>query len=204
MARLRKLRERSVSVRVITNSLAVSDEPMATIALERHQRELLAMGVELYELSSERIRHDRHLHRLIGSSTVGCTPRWCSSIAARCTSARSLDGRSADINTEIGVRFESAEIALMLFRTFRVEEAAGVYRVRLAANELHAPDLSPHRHSDSTVLVRTEHTSGSAALQACGVRLLPASVAARQGVRTGTPPLAGCSGPPRFARRETR
>src|SRR5262249_16287791 len=43
-----------------------------------------------------------------------------------------LDPRSAHINTEVGVRIESPEIAAMLFSAFRVEEAAGVVRVRLA------------------------------------------------------------------------
>jgi len=135
MARLHNLRARGVAVKLITNSLAVSDQPMTTIALERHQRELLAMGVELYELSSERIRHDSHLRALIGSSIgrlhakMGLVDRHTVYIGSL-----NLDGRSANINTEIGVRLESAEIASMLFRAFRVEEAAGVYRVRFAAD----------------------------------------------------------------------
>ena len=135
MARLRKLRERSVSVRVITNSLAVSDEPMTSIALERHQRELLAMGVELYELSSERIRHDSHLSVLVGAS-IGRLHAKMVLVDRRTVyiGSLNLDGRSAHINTEIGVRLESAEIASMLFRAFRVEEAAGVYRVRLGVD----------------------------------------------------------------------
>ena len=134
-ARLRELRARGVAVRVITNSLAVNDQPMTTIALERHQRELLAMGVELYELSSERIRHDGHLRALVGSS-IGRLHAKMALVDRRTVyiGSLNLDGRSANINTEIGVRLESAEIASMLFRAFRVEEAAGVYRVRLAAD----------------------------------------------------------------------
>src|SRR5947209_9887049 len=42
-----------------------------------------------------------------------------------------LDSRSARINTEIGVRMDSAEIAAMLFNFFRIEEGAGVVRVTL-------------------------------------------------------------------------
>jgi putative cardiolipin synthase len=133
MEHLRALRARGVSVRVITNSLAVSDEPMTTIALERHQRALLAIGVELYELSSERIRHDGHLQMLLGSS-IGRLHAKMAFIDRRMVYVGSLnlDSRSANINTEIGLRVESAEIASMLFRAFRVEEAVGVYRVRLA------------------------------------------------------------------------
>jgi cardiolipin synthase C len=135
MDELRALSARGVSVRVITNSLAVSDEPMSSIALERHQRDLLAMGVELYELSSERIRHDGHLQVLLGSS-IGRLHAKMALIDRRLVYVGSLnlDRRSANINTEIGVGIESAEIASMLYRAFRIEEAAGVYRVRLAAD----------------------------------------------------------------------
>lgn len=130
--RLRALRERDVPVRVITNSLAVSDEPITTIALERHQRELLAMGVDLYELSTERLRLDTRLRTLFGSS-IGRLHAKMGIIDRRYVYVGSLnlDGRSARINTEIGVRVDSVEIATMLFAAFRIEEATGVVRVRL-------------------------------------------------------------------------
>jgi hypothetical protein len=109
--------------------------PVSSIALERHQRDLLAIGVELYELSSERIRHDGHLQVLLGSS-IGRLHAKMALIDRRMVYVGSLnlDRRSANINTEIGVGIESAEIASMLYRAFRIEEAAGVYRVRLAAD----------------------------------------------------------------------
>ena len=132
MEHLRALRARGVSVRGITNSLAVIDEPTTTIALERHQRALLAIGVELSELSSERIRHDGHLQMLLGSS-IGRLHAKMALIDRRMVYVGSLnlDSRSANINTEIGLRIESAEIASMLFghsgsrSAWRVPGAAG-------------------------------------------------------------------------------
>ena len=46
-------RARGVRVRVLTNSLASNDAPIAHAGYARHRKELLAMGVELYEMRSE-------------------------------------------------------------------------------------------------------------------------------------------------------
>ena len=46
-------RARGVRVRVLTNSLASNDAPIAHAGYARHRTELLAMGVELYEMRSE-------------------------------------------------------------------------------------------------------------------------------------------------------
>lgn len=46
-------RARGVRVRVLTNSLASNDAPVAHVGYARHREALLAMGVELYELRSE-------------------------------------------------------------------------------------------------------------------------------------------------------
>ncbi len=46
-------RERGVRIRVLTNSLASNDAPVAHVGYARHREKLLALGVELYELRSE-------------------------------------------------------------------------------------------------------------------------------------------------------
>ncbi|MCO5354417.1 phospholipase D family protein [Acidovorax kalamii] len=46
-------RDRGVRVRVLTNSLASNDAPIAHAGYARHRPTLLAMGVELYEMRSE-------------------------------------------------------------------------------------------------------------------------------------------------------
>lgn len=47
-------RKRGVRVRVLTNSLASNDAPVAHAGYARHRKELLDMGVQLYEMRSER------------------------------------------------------------------------------------------------------------------------------------------------------
>ena len=132
LSRLRTLRTAGVSVRVVTNSLAVSDEPLVAIGLARHQLELLRMGVELYELSSTRLKLDSAMRNLLGSSIgrlhakMGLVDRKTVLVGSM-----NLDPRSANLNTEIGVRVQSPELAALIFGGFKVAELAGVYRVQL-------------------------------------------------------------------------
>jgi phosphatidylserine/phosphatidylglycerophosphate/cardiolipin synthase-like enzyme len=132
LERIRTLRESGVPVRVVTNSLAVSDEPLVSIGLERHQVELLKMGVELYEISSTRLKLNRDLRTLLGSSTgrlhakLGVIDRQIVMVGSM-----NLDPRSATLNTEIGVRVFSPQLAEMVLGGFKVDELAGVYQVKL-------------------------------------------------------------------------
>ncbi len=60
-------RARGVRVRILTNSLASNDAPIAHVGYARHRQELLDMGVELYELRSEQ----SDLRSAFGSSGAG-------------------------------------------------------------------------------------------------------------------------------------
>jgi phosphatidylserine/phosphatidylglycerophosphate/cardiolipin synthase-like enzyme len=133
--RIAKLRANGVAVRVVTNSLAVSDEPLVSIGLERHQVELLKMGVDLYELSSERLKLDRTLKGLLGTSTGRLHAKLA--FLDRKTAlvgSMNLDPRSSRINTEIGVRVVSPKLTEMVLTAFKVDELTGVYQVKLRDN----------------------------------------------------------------------
>jgi cardiolipin synthase C len=104
--------ERGVRIRVLTNSLASNDVAAAHAGYEKHRRELLQAGVELYEL-----RPDAGQLRREWTVTGG------HSIAALHTKAVvfdretvfvgsfNLDPRSADLNTEVGLLIDSPELA---------------------------------------------------------------------------------------------
>jgi phosphatidylserine/phosphatidylglycerophosphate/cardiolipin synthase-like enzyme len=136
LARIRALRERGVKLRVVTNSLAVSDEPLVSLRLERRQPELLKIGVDLYELSSERLKLDRTLRGLLGTSTgrlhakLGLVDRRIVMVGSM-----NLDPRSARINTEIGVRVDSPQLAEMVLTGFKVTDLTGVYQVKLRPDD---------------------------------------------------------------------
>ncbi len=120
---------------IVTNSLAVSDEPLVSVGLQRHQIPLLKTGVELYELSSNRLKFDRTFKGLLGASTgrlhakIGLLDRETVLVGSM-----NLDPRSANINTEIGVRIESPRLAEMVFAVLKVDVLAGVYQVKLRPN----------------------------------------------------------------------
>ena len=132
LERIAALRADGVQVRIVTNTLAVSDEPLVSVGLARHQIELLKMGVELYELSSNRLKLDSVLRGLLGSST-GRLHAKLAFIDRRIVMVGSmnLDPRSSNINTEVGVRVDSAELAEKVLAAFKVDELAGVYQVTL-------------------------------------------------------------------------
>ena len=133
LERIEALRTQGVNVRVVTNSLAVSDEPLVSVGLERQQVKLLRMGVELYELSSDRLKLDTTLKGLLGASTgrlhakLGFVDRNTVLVGSM-----NLDPRSSSINTEIGVRVASVALAKMVLTAFKVDQLAGVYQVRLS------------------------------------------------------------------------
>ena len=137
LRRIARLRADGVSVKVVTNSLAVSDEPLVSIGTERHQIELLKMGVDLYELSSERLKLNDTLRGLLGTST-GRLHAKMAFLDRRIAlvGSMNLDPRSAIINTEIGVRVENPVLVGMVFEGFKVDELAGVYQVKLREHNL--------------------------------------------------------------------
>ncbi len=132
MARLHQLRSDGVRVAVITNSLAVSDEPLVSIRFEGHQTDLLKMGVELYEMSSTRLKLDSSLRGLLGSSTGRLHAKLAFvDRSVVLGGSMNLDPRSSSINTEIGIRVDSPELAKMILGAYRVDSLLGVYQVKL-------------------------------------------------------------------------
>jgi cardiolipin synthase C len=129
----RAARADGVTVRVVTNSLAVSDVPLVNVGYMRHRRELLEMGVELYEMSSSRLKRDTTMRELLGTST-GRLHAKMGFIDGRVVlvGSMNIDPRSAIINTEIGLAFDSPSLARMIVSAYRVAEFAGVYRVHLS------------------------------------------------------------------------
>ncbi|MDP9045009.1 MAG: phospholipase D family protein [Pseudomonadota bacterium] len=132
LERIGKLRDAGVRVRIVTNSLAVSDEPLVSVGTERHQIALLRRGAELYELSSNRLKLDHTLQSLFGSTT-GRLHAKMSFIDHRYTlvGSMNLDPRSAQINTEVGVRIDSPEFAAMVRTGLKFDSYNGVYEVKL-------------------------------------------------------------------------
>lgn len=53
MKQFADLRQRNIRVRVLTNSLASNDAPAAHVGYARYRKDLLAMGIDIYEMRAE-------------------------------------------------------------------------------------------------------------------------------------------------------
>ena len=125
-----QVRARRVRVRVVTNSLASNDAPLAHVGYARYRKALLALGVELYELKA---RGDVDL-RFLGSA-----PQSRNSLHAKAmvrdsslmvVGSMNLDLRSQLQNTEVGIVVRSRALARQL--TQETEKTIGsCYRVGL-------------------------------------------------------------------------
>ena len=135
------LRQRGVRVRVLTNSLASNDAPLAHVGYARYREALLRAGVELYELQAQ----GETRRRIFGS-----TPQSRSSLHAKAlvmdgrllvVGSMNLDLRSALQNTELGLVIRSQVLSKEL--TENLESTMGdCYRVELTPDgqlRWHAP-----------------------------------------------------------------
>ena len=115
VAVLRDLRERGIRVRILTNSLASTDEPFAFSRYSMQRGELLRLGVELHELMPHPAylgevvtrlpRMQQHAHLRLHAKTMVIDRR------VVFVGSFNMDPRSTHLNTEMGVLVDSPELA---------------------------------------------------------------------------------------------
>lgn len=129
---LKQLRDRGVKVTIMTNSLGSTDEPIVHTGYSRYREQMLADGVELYELSTSRVKYNKRPF-LFGSSLGRLHAKLF--VMDRKTSfigSMNLDPRSATVNTEFGAVIDSPEIAREIIRVIDIDRLQSAYRLRLA------------------------------------------------------------------------
>ena len=139
-------RARGVRVRVLTNSLASNDAPVAHVGYARHREELLRMGVELYELRSEQAGL-RSAFGASGASISGASRAMLHSKVLvldgqlLVVGSMNLDLRSQLQNTEIALLIKSKALSRQATSQLEVALAEGAWRVQQTDAGLlwHAP-----------------------------------------------------------------
>ena len=129
MKAIQKLHAAGVKLTVLTNSLAATDEPMVHGGYMNYRRELLELGVELYEMSPThaiRLGDPGPLENSAGSlhAKVIVVDR-----AKLFVGSMNLDVRSERYNAELGVVIDSPELAAEFLRMMSLDGNA--YRLRL-------------------------------------------------------------------------
>ncbi len=128
---LTELKQRGVRVRILTNSLQANDVAMVHAGYMRYREDLVSAGVELYEYHSRSNKLRRRLAR--ERLDVDRTSLHAKFFAVDQThlfvGSFNLDGRSAKLNTELGVYYASPEQAKILSEKFDASMQQLAYRV---------------------------------------------------------------------------
>lgn len=136
MAYFEALRRRGVRVVILTNSLGSTDVAAVHAGYRRYRKALLRAGVELYEVKAsaqsreQRERAKQSKGGFGGSSRASLHAK--SFVFDRQTvfvGSLNLDPRSVRLNTEIGVVFESPELAARLATGLEGELGQVAYRL---------------------------------------------------------------------------
>jgi putative cardiolipin synthase len=171
---LTDLAQRGVSVKVLTNSLAATDEPAAHAGYAHYRRDLLRGGVELYEL-----------HPLPGATQTPTTYGTSAGVTLHAKSvvvdqhyvfigSMNMDQRSRLLNTEMGVIVDCPALAKAIAEFFD-RGATNAFQVELKKEALGQQHMVWIAREDGTT--RTfEHEPGASAhrrLETLLLRMLP-------------------------------
>ena len=113
MSAFRTARQQGVRIRILTNSLASNDAPLAHAGYARHRKELLEMGVILYEMRSE-AANVRSALRAGGTGSGGSTG---ASRAMLHTKLLVIDGHLVAVgsmNLDMRSQLQNTEIAVLI------------------------------------------------------------------------------------------
>jgi putative cardiolipin synthase len=131
MESMRLLRERGVRFSIVTNSLAAIDEIAVYTGYRRYRPAMLRLGVELYELSPDRVKRNAATFGDYGPSFGRLHAK--SAVIDRKTvfiGSLNFDPRSDQHNTEFGLFIYSTALADELLRLMQYVKVDGSYRLR--------------------------------------------------------------------------
>ena len=139
VAFFKKLRDRGVRIKILTNSLSSTDVGIVHAGYTHYRKPLLRMGIELYELNENLTREQ------LKARKKGRIGRSKSSLHAKCLvmdretvfiGSLNLDPRSVVQNTEIGVVFKSSTVAGSIAEFFDnyIEQASFRLELRKSNN----------------------------------------------------------------------
>jgi phosphatidylserine/phosphatidylglycerophosphate/cardiolipin synthase-like enzyme len=145
-----RMRAKGVRIRVLTNSLASNDAPAAHAGYARYRKDLLAIGVELYEMRADQEGTIGGMGsspgfgsgRAAAGSKVGSARASLHSKAAildqrlAVIGSMNLDLRSQRQNSEVALVIRSAAVARDATRQMEATITQGAYRLELDQGDL--------------------------------------------------------------------
>jgi phosphatidylserine/phosphatidylglycerophosphate/cardiolipin synthase-like enzyme len=160
-----RMRAKGVRIRVLTNSLASTDAPAAHAGYARYRKDLLALGVELYEMRADQEGTVGGMGstagfgsgRASGGSKSGVSRASLHSKAVildqrlAVIGSMNLDLRSQRKNSEVALLIRSGAVSREAARQVDATIAQGAYRVELDKQQLvwRAPTGVPFKDAQS-------------------------------------------------------
>jgi putative cardiolipin synthase len=129
MQAMRQLRAAGVRLTLLTNSLAATDEPMVHGGYLRYRREMLEIGVEIYELSPTLAQRAAQLGRFGQAMGMLHAKVVVVDRESLFVGSMNMDTRSERYNTELGVLMSRSGLASEFLDMVRFKSSA--YRLRL-------------------------------------------------------------------------
>jgi cardiolipin synthase C len=125
---------RGVQVRVLTNSLASSDERVVHAGYLKRRLDLLRAGVQLYELKPGAAKSSLRVRGRFGPAKVSGLHAKVYAVDGKriFVGSFNFDQRSAHLNTEMGLVIDSPTAAKQLADAFENEAPDIAYAVRIA------------------------------------------------------------------------
>jgi putative cardiolipin synthase len=133
---LTSLRQRGVRVRVLTNSLASTDEPIVHSGYQRYRVPLLEEGVEIYEVKPlpGKPQAASDLKNASGGQFALHAKVFVIDRKRIFIGSANFDRRSFHLNTEVGLLIDSPELARQVVERFdAITQPANSYVLSLAA-----------------------------------------------------------------------
>ena len=132
---MEKARAQGIRIVIITNALGATDEPLVHWRYARYRRDLLRLGVEIYELSPNLARSSGRFGDF--GKSFGRLHAKVAVIDRRTlfVGSLNLDQRSAWSNTESGLLIDSPALAQGIIDLVANDRYESVYRLRLAADD---------------------------------------------------------------------
>jgi putative cardiolipin synthase len=144
-----QMRAKGVRIRVLTNSLASTDAPAAHAGYARYRKDLLALGVELYEMRTEQEGTIGGMGSTagFGSGQVGGSKSGASRASLHSKAviidqrlavigSMNLDLRSQRQNSEVALVIRSHAVSERAARQVNATIAQGAYRLELDAGQI--------------------------------------------------------------------
>ncbi len=147
VAFLKTLRDKGVRVRILTNSLSSTDVSAVHAGYSRYRKALLRIGVELHELNVKLSKEERKAMKEGGIGNSRASLHAKSFVLDRkqvFIGSLNLDARSVIQNTEIGVVFNSTEIAENIAEGFdrKIDQVA--FRLELQRDDQDREQIAWH------------------------------------------------------------